>query len=76
MGGLPPNEWLRCLRGQCAKKVENTSIDQSHDFFHFPSVVGQARFHRRGDAERLVDASEVVVHEVEGDRVLVVLDLL
>jgi hypothetical protein len=39
-------------------------------------VVGQPRRHGRGDAERLVDAAEVLVGEVDRNRVLVVLNLL
>ena len=37
-------------------------VDQSDDFLHAPNVVTDARFHRRGDAEGLMDAPEVVIH--------------
>jgi hypothetical protein len=32
-------------------------------FCQRPNVISQARFHRRGDAERLMDAAEVVIAE-------------
>lgn len=36
----------------------------------------KSRFHRRRNQQRLVDAAEVMVHVVQGNRVLVVLDQL
>ena len=39
-------------------------------------MVRNTRFHGRGNPQRLVNPGEVVVHEVEADRVRVVLDLL
>jgi len=39
-------------------------------------VIRNARFHRRRDAESLVNAAEIVVHVVKGDRVPMILDLL
>lgn len=38
--------------------------DQARDFFDAPHMGRDAGFHRRRDLERLVDAREVVVHEV------------
>ena len=39
-------------------------------------MIANASFHRRGDTQRLMNAAEVVIHEVERERVLVVLDFL
>ena len=39
-------------------------------------MVGYACFHRWRDSERLVNAAEVVIHEMEGDSALVVLNFL
>jgi len=39
-------------------------------------VIGYASFHGWRRAERLVDTGEIVVHEVQGDRMGVVLHLL
>lgn len=39
-------------------------------------MVCDARFHGRGDSQRLVNADKIVVHEMEGNRRFVVLDLL
>lgn len=39
-------------------------------------MIRDARFHRGGYAQRLMDAAEVVVHEMQRDGVRVVLDLL
>src|SRR5437763_16900372 len=51
-------------------------IEQRHQFFDFPNLVRDARFHLRCDAERLVDAAEVVLHVVQGEIVSEVLSLL
>ena len=50
--------------------------NEIHDLPDIPNVIGHASGHRRSDPKRLVDAREVVVHKVEGDRGDVVLDLL
>lgn len=50
--------------------------DQVDDFIKAPDVVCDPRLHGRRDPERPVDAAEIVVHEVQADRVHVVLDLL
>ncbi len=44
--------------------------------FQRPNVIGDLRFHRGSHAQRLMDAPEVVVHEVKGDRAFKVLDFL
>jgi hypothetical protein len=49
--------------------------EEPDDFFDAPNVIGNARFHCRGNAKRLMDAPEVVVHEVECHGCGVVLDL-
>jgi hypothetical protein len=50
-------------------------IYQVNDLFQAPNMVGNFRFHCRGDAQGLVNPAEVVVHEMEGDLVLVVFQL-
>jgi hypothetical protein len=50
--------------------------DETHQFFQFPYMIRQSGFHRGRDAEGLVNAAEVVVHEVKRNVVLVVLPLL
>jgi hypothetical protein len=47
-----------------------------NNFFQTPDVIGQASFHRRGDAQRLVNPAEIIVHGVKGHHVFVVFDLL
>ena len=39
----------------------------SEQFRNRPNVIGQVRFHRRGDPESSMDAAEVVIGEVERD---------
>ena len=39
-------------------------IQQPDHFLDCPNVVCDARFHRWGDAQRLVDSAEIVVHKV------------
>jgi hypothetical protein len=39
-------------------------------------MIGRARFHRRRDAQCLVDAAKVVVHDVKGNVEFVIFDLL
>lgn len=51
-------------------------VDQRNDIRHFHNAVDQARRHRRRSAKRLVNAAEVIEHEVERQRVAVVLKLL
>jgi hypothetical protein len=43
-------------------------VEQPDDFLNRPDVLGNARFHRWRNPRRLVDAGEVVEHEVERDR--------
>ena len=52
------------------------NFQQIHNFSDLPDVVGDSGFHRRGYSQALVNPAKVVVHEVEGDGVLEVLDLL
>jgi hypothetical protein len=51
-------------------------IHDPHHVLYREKLVGYARRHRWGEAQRLVNADEVVMHEVDGNRVAVVLDLL
>jgi hypothetical protein len=39
-------------------------------------MIGDFRFHRRSDAERLVNPGEVVMHEMESDSMGLILNLL
>ena len=49
---------------------------QRNDFVYAPNMVRYARRHRWRDAQRLMDAGEVVEHVVQSDRMLMVLELL
>lgn len=51
-------------------------IDQRYDIFHVPKLVRNACCHCGANFQRLMDASEVVEHEVERQRVAVVFQLL
>lgn len=51
-------------------------VKKSDDFFYLPHVIHQPRFHRGRHSQRLVNAAEVVMDEVERDGVFVVLDFL
>jgi hypothetical protein len=51
-------------------------VQQPDQLRRAPHVRGDAGFHRGRHAERLMHAAEVVVHEVEGCRCRVVLNLL
>jgi hypothetical protein len=46
----------------------------SRHFSDCPDMVCDSRFHSRGDPERLVDAAEIVVYEVERGHVLEIFD--
>ena len=50
------------------------SDDRTH-FLKFPHTIGGVSGHRGRDAQRLVEASEVVSHEVKRDVVLVIRDI-
>jgi hypothetical protein len=49
---------------------------QVYNFFQAPNRIGNACLHCRSDSQSLVDASEIVVHEMKGDSRLMVLDFL
>jgi hypothetical protein len=49
-----------------------TLISQLGYFLKSPNVLSYACFHRRGNAQRLVDAPEIVVHVIDRQRVRVV----
>ena len=51
-------------------------LNQRHNIRHIPKPIGNASGHGRGDAQRLMDADEVVIGHVQRDRVQVMLDLL
>lgn len=50
--------------------------NERRDFLQRPYVIRDARLHGRRHAQRLVDAAEIIVHEMQRHRVRVVLDLL
>lgn len=50
--------------------------DQRNDFFQSPNVIGNARFHCGCDAQGLVNAAEVVIHEMDGCGVFVAFQFL
>ena len=51
-------------------------LNQIYDFFQAPNMVRYARLHRRGASQGHVNAGEIVIHEMQGDSVSMVLDLL
>jgi len=51
-------------------------MKQIHDISNIPNSVSDLRFHRGCDSERLVYTAEVVIHEVQREGVLVILDFL
>ena len=51
-------------------------VDQRDDIFHAPKFVSRASGHRGSNFQRLMDAAEIVEHEIERQRVAVVLKLL
>ena len=50
-------------------------LQQRHDIRNLPKPIRHASGHRRGYAQRLMDANEIVVGHEQRDRVRVVLDL-
>jgi hypothetical protein len=51
------------------------SVDQRDNIFHAPKLVGDAGGHRGRDFQRLMDAAEIVEHEIKRKRVTVVFQL-
>ncbi len=51
-------------------------LQRLHDILNFPKVVGYTSDHGRSHPQTLVDSDRIVVHKVERDGVLKVLDLL
>lgn len=58
------------------RKAVKSSIQQLRQILDIPKMLGDARGHRWRDLERLMDAAEIVIHEVQRNRRFVVLDLL
>ena len=58
------------------KVTEIFTLTKAQYFFQAPTVIGNSRFHSWGDAQRLMDASEIVIHVVEREHVFVVFDFL
>ena len=52
------------------------SRNKPRDFFQRPNVASNPGVHRRRDAQRLVDASEIVIHEVQRNGVHMIVHLL
>jgi len=50
-------------------------IEQGRQFLNLPNMIGQPRLPGWRNAERLVNPAVVVVHEVNGNHRLVVLNL-
>ena len=46
------------------------------DFFHAPNMVGNTRFHRRSNPQRLMNPGKIVVHKVRRHGVFEVFQLL
>ena len=53
-----------------------SAIQQAHEFSERPSMISQAGFHRWRNAQALVNLDKVVVHEMQGDRITVIIDFL
>jgi len=51
-------------------------VQQGNHFFQTPNVIGDASGHRRSNAQGLVNPAEVVIHKVQRDCGLVILNLL
>ena len=51
-------------------------VDHVNNVRHLQNLVHQTRSHCRGSAKRLVDAAEIVEHEIERQGVAVVLEFL
>lgn len=51
-------------------------LNQRGQIFDFPNVLGKSGLHGWRNPQRLVDTAEIVVHEMQGDVVGVILDLL
>ena len=69
----------RRIRGRSDASLpsgDEALVEQPDDVLDRPHVIGQAGLHRWRDAQRLVNAREVVVHEVQGHGGGVVLELL
>ena len=48
---------------------------ECYQFVHTPYMIRESGFHRWRDAKRLVDAAEVVISEVQRNRMTVILHL-
>src|SRR5687768_4588066 len=64
------------LSSSCGQHLRIASGRQLGNLCRRPDMITDPSLHGRRDPKRLVDAGEVVPHEVEGDGGLVVLDLL
>ena len=51
-------------------------IYDPHDIFHRPELISDARSHGRRQAQGLMDADEILMHEVDRQPVNMVLDFL
>jgi hypothetical protein len=48
-------------------------IDKSDDILHAPEFIGNGRCHRGRNFQRLMDAAEIVEHEIERQRVATIM---
>ena len=51
-------------------------LQQINNLSDFPNVLSDSRFHRRGTTQGLMNPAKIIVHEMERDGVLQVIDLL
>jgi hypothetical protein len=64
------------LVGAAIARLGRASIDQSNDIFHRPEPIRDPSFHRWRDAQRPIDAAEVVPAEVRAESADVGVQLL
>lgn len=50
--------------------------EQCNDFLNVPYMVRESRFHRGRDAQALMDATKIVIHEVQRNGVLMIFNFL
>ena len=63
-------------QGENCVPVTDPPVDHANHVRHFQNFIHKSRSHRWRSAKRLMDAAEVIKHEVECERVTMVLELL
>src|SRR5438270_287922 len=56
--------------------INEEVVGDRFQFFNRPNVVSQSGFHCRSNSQRFVNPAKVVMHEMQGDRMTMVLNLL